>query len=190
MDGQEILKIFKDSKALLEGHFVLSSGLHSPKYLQCALLLQNPKMAEKLCTSLADKFRKENPSVIVAPALGGVIVSHEVARALGVRSIFTEREDGKMCLRRGFSLSSADRAVIVEDVITTGGSTKEVIDIVKEYGANIVGIGCIADRSKGKIDFGFRYENLIKIDIPTFNPAECPLCKQGLPLVKPGSRKK
>jgi orotate phosphoribosyltransferase len=186
MKQSEILDIFKKTGAILEGHFVLSSGLHSPQYLQCALVLQNPQYAEKLCKALAEQFNR--PTVVVAPALGGVIVSYEVARVLGIKGIFTERENGKMILRRGFSLSKNDRVLVVEDVITTGLSTKEVIDVVKSCGAKVVGVGSIVNRAKEKIDFGVESKSLINLDIPTFKPEECPLCKRNIPLTKPGSR--
>lgn len=183
-----MLHIFQDKGALLKGHFKLSSGLHSGQYLQCALLLQDSKYTERLCKELALRFKDDNVSVVIGPALGGIIVSYEVARALSARSIFSEREDGKMRLRRGFNIDKKDRALVVEDVITTGTSTKEVIDIVKKTGAHLVGIGTLVDRTKG-IDFGERFISLLKIDIPTFKPADCPLCKEGLPLHKPGSRR-
>lgn len=188
MDTEEILNIFRKSKTLLDGHFLLSSGLHSAQYLQCALVLQYPKMAERLCVPLADKFRGDNPNVVIAPAMGGILVSYEVARALGIKGIFTERVNKDMCLRRGFSLSREDRVLIVEDVITTGRSTKEVVDVVNSYGSLIVGVGCIIDRSQERIDFGVQLKSLLKIDIATFNPKECPLCENGVPVVKPGSR--
>ena len=189
MTERQILKIFKKTGALLQGHFELSSGLHSSGYLQCALILQDPKIAGKLCSLLASKFKKDNPNIVVAPALGGVIVSYEVARALGVKGIFTERKEGKMCLRRGFSLSKSDRVLVVEDVVTTGKSTKEVLDVVKSYGAHIVGVGCIADRSNNQIKFDVKFKSLIQIDIPAFKADKCRLCKDGIPLLQPGSRK-
>jgi len=189
MDSENIVQIFKNTDALLEGHFLLSSGLHSFQYLQCALLLQHTNIAGELCKMLAEKFKARNPSIVIAPAIGGIIVAHEVARALDVRGIFTERVDGMMCLRRGFSLSREDRVLVVEDVITTGRSTKEVIDVVASYGAQVIGVGCIADRSDKNISFGAECRNILKINIPTYHPVECPLCKANIPLVKPGSRK-
>ncbi|MCX5715989.1 MAG: orotate phosphoribosyltransferase [Candidatus Omnitrophica bacterium] len=193
MSDKDVLKIFNDTNALLTGHFKLSSGLHSEKYLQCALVLQYPEHAKKLCAALAQKFSavggKEKPTAVVAPALGGVIVSYEVANALGCRSLFTEREEGKMVLRRGFMLSAADRVVVVEDVVTTGGSTKEVIEAVRQYGAKIVGVGAIINRSSEPPEFNVNFEYLLKVDVKTFQPQGCPLCKNGVPLVKPGSRK-
>lgn len=185
---QEIVGIFKKADALLEGHFKLSSGLHSSQYLQCARVLEDPRIAERVCGALAGMFRQDKPSVVVAPALGGIIVSYEVARSLGVRGVFSERVDGKMCLRRGFALSKKDRALIVEDVITTGKSTKEVIEVVKETGAEIIGVGSIADRSEQTIKFGAPFKSLVKIDIITYKPEDCPMCKKKIPLVKPGSR--
>ena len=194
MTKEEVLEIFRKTGAILEGHFLLSSGLHSSQYLQCALVLQDPKIAEKLCKALAEQFTQRatnderRATVVVAPALGGVVVSYETARALGVKGIFTERVEGKMTLRRGFSLSKSDKVLVVEDVITTGLSTKEVIEAVKSYGAEVVGVGSIVNRSKEKIDFGAEQESLITLDVPTFKPEDCPLCKQGISLGKPGSR--
>ena len=185
----EIIDIFKNTGALLTGHFKLSSGLHSGQYLQCALVLQYPEYAGKLGEGIADKFRDKDISCVAGPALGGIIIAHEVAKTLKARCIFGERENGKMTLRRGFRLDSQDKVLIVEDVITTGGSIRELMDVVKMNGAEIVGIGAIVDRSSEKIDFGCDIRPLIKFDIKTFIPLECPLCKRGMPLTKPGSRK-
>jgi len=189
MKESEILKILEKTGAFLQGHFKLSSGLHSAQYLQCALLLQNPKVSEKMCKALADKFKNEKPNIVIAPALGGVLVSYEVARAMGVKSLFAERVEGKMVLRRNFSLNKKDKVLVVEDVITTGRSTREVINVVKSFGSEIIGVGCLVDRSKGKVDLGARFETLLKLDVPTFQPESCPLCKQRIPITKPGSRK-
>jgi orotate phosphoribosyltransferase len=188
MTQEQVLQIFKDNKAFLEGHFVLSSGLHSPNYMQCAKVLQNPVATELLCKELADKFKEFNPTVVVAPALGGVIVAYETARALGVPGIFTERKDGQMLLRRGFELTEEDRVLIVEDIITTGKSTKEVMAVVSQNNSKIIGIGCIGDRTEGKVDFGVPFNALAKVSIPVFSSEECPLCKEGKEAVKPGSR--
>lgn len=188
MRQEEVLEIFKQTRAILQGHFLLSSGLHSPQYLQCALILQHPKIAERLCSEIASKFRNKKPNVVIAPAIGGIIVSYEVARVLGAKSLFTERVNGKMSLRRGFTLNKTDKVLVCEDVITTGLSTKEVINVVKAHGANLIGVGSIVYRAKEKIDFGAECKSLIKIDIPAFKPEECSLCKKGLPLVKLGSR--
>lgn len=185
----KIIEMFKKTGALLTGHFRLSSGLHSGQYLQCALVLQCPEYAAKLGENIADKFRDKDITCVVGPALGGIIIAHEVAKALKARCIFGERTGGKMTLRRGFKLNSDDKALIVEDVITTGKSIRELMDAIKVSGATIVGIGALADRSSKKIDFGCNIQSLIKVDIKTFPPDECPLCKEGIPLVKPGSRK-
>ena len=189
MNEKDILKIFKDEKALLTGHFLLSSGLHSPNYMQCALVLQKPWLAEKLCAALAKKFSDTKIDVVVGPALGGVIVSYETARALKVRSIFTERVDGSFMLRRGFSLKKNEKVLVVEDVITTGKSTYEVIEVIKEAGAKVVAVGSIVDRSGGAAIFEQEFLSLIKINIKTYRPEVCPLCKEKkVPLTKPGSR--
>lgn len=205
MKNKGVPKIFKKANALLKGHFKLSSGLHSEGYLQCALVLQYPKYAKKICQELANLFsarsgsalparggrggRKEKPTVVIAPAIGGILVSYEVAKALGCRSIFTERENGVMTLRRGFDIKRSDRVLVVEDVVTTGGSTKEVIDLVRKNGAKLIGVGAIIDRSCEKIDFGVEFKSLVKLALKTFKPEDCPLCKRGIPVVKPGSRR-
>jgi len=182
------LEVFDKTGAILKGHFALSSGLHSDQYLQCALVLQHPEHCQRLCSELAERFKNEKITAVVAPALGGIVVSYEVARALGVRSLFTERKDGKMVLRRGFDLNANDRVLVVEDVVTTGLSTKEVIATVKASGAKITGVGSIVDRSSSPVDFGVRFESLIKLNIPAFQPSDCPLCKNSTPITKPGSR--
>jgi len=187
LSPHEILKIFKDCGALLEGHFLLSSGLHSSQYLQCALVLQHPAHAERLCTLLAQPFQGQGIEVVAAPALGGIIVAHEVARALGARALFTERAEGRMTLRRGFQIASGERTLVVEDVITTGGSTREVIHVIEEYGGKVVGVGCLVDRS-GESPFEVERYSLAHLEIPNYPAATCPLCKEGRPVVKPGSR--
>lgn len=190
MNQQAILDLFKKTGGILEGHFLLSSGLHSDRYLQCAVVLQYPEYADKLCKQLAEMFKDEKIDLIIGPALGGIVVSYEVARhLLGCRSIFAEREDGKMTLRRGFSVKKGERVLVVEDVITTGGSVKEIIEILKERKADIVGVGAIVDRSNATADFGkIKFRSLIKLDFNTFSRQNCPLCKKGVPLTKPGSR--
>jgi orotate phosphoribosyltransferase len=190
MTETEILKIFREHSALLEGHFILSSGLHSDRYIQCALVLQHPRVAEQLCSQLAAKLRDLHPAVVAAPALGGVIVSHEVARALGVRALFTERQDGVMTLRRGFSLVPGEPTLVVEDVITTGGSTRETMTAVEQAGGKVVGVGALIDRSGGKADLGLPMAALVTLEVRNYDPADCPLCKSGIPAVKPGSRAK
>ena len=188
MKEKESLEIFKKTGAFLQGHFNLSSGLHSAQYLQCARVLQHPEYAEKLCKMLAEKFKKAEPDIVIAPALGGILVSYEVARALGIKGIFMERVNGKMTLRRGFEIKKTDRILVVEDVITTGLSTREVMEAVRSFGSSIVGVGCLVDRSDGKADFGAPFNSLATLDIPTFKPENCPLCKDKVPLTKPGSR--
>ncbi|MFA5255981.1 MAG: orotate phosphoribosyltransferase [Candidatus Omnitrophota bacterium] len=189
MTEKEVLRLFEKFGALLKGHFKLSSGLHSEKYLQCALILQHPDIAEKLSKALVNKFSSRKIDVVIGPALGGVTLAYEAARALGVRGLFTERQDGKMVLRRGFSISKGEKVLVVEDVVTTGGSTKEVIELVKSFGADIVGVGSIIDRSVSGIDFGVPFESLAKIDVETFEEDKCPLCKKEMPVTKPGSRR-
>jgi len=187
MNEKEVLKLFEKNNALLTGHFKLSSGLHSEKYLQCALVLQYPAVAEKLSEELAGKFSGKI-DVVVGPALGGVTLAYEVARALKVRGLFTERQDGKMALRRGFSILKGENVLVVEDVVTTGGSTKEVIEVVKSLGGKVAGVGSIIDRSEGAIDFGAPFYSLAKIKVLSYKEGECPLCKKGVPVTKPGSR--
>jgi len=188
MNENEILGIFRAHAALLEGHFVLSSGLHSDRYIQCALVLQHPRIAEQLCSELAGKLRHLGVSVVAAPALGGVIVAHEVARALGVRALFTERQEGAMTLRRGFNLALGEPTLVVEDVITTGGSTRETMKCVEQAGGEVVGVGALIDRSGGAADLGVPKATLVTLQVQNYNPADCPLCRSGLPAVKPGSR--
>jgi len=188
MTEGEILQIFRQNSALLEGHFILSSGLHSDRYIQCALVLQYPRIAERLCSELAGKLRHLGASVVAAPALGGVIVAHEVARALGVRALFTERQMGAMSLRRGFGFSPGEPALVVEDVITTGGSTRETMACVKQGGGKVIGVGALIDRSVVVASLGVPQAALVTLAVQNFDPADCPLCKSGIPAVKPGSR--
>ncbi len=190
----ELTGILKKTGAFLEGHFELSSGLHSAAYVQCAQVLQYPELAEKLGRLLAERFGDKGIEVVVSPALGGVVIGHEVARALGTRTVFTERESPRngsreMTLRRGFRINMGEKVLVVEDVITTGGSTKEVMNIVRKAGGDIVGVGSVIDRSLGKADFGVCTNTLLSLDIGTYDLVNCPLCRQGIPLVKPGSRK-
>ncbi|MCR4430414.1 MAG: orotate phosphoribosyltransferase [Tepidanaerobacteraceae bacterium] len=188
MDRQEILSIFSDAGAMLSGHFILTSGRHSDRYMQCARLLQHPEAAEKVCRELADKFKDAGIETVIGPALGGIIVSYEVARALRARAIFAEREDGVMSLRRGFALKPGERVLVVEDVVTTGGSVKEVIDLALSCGAEVVAVGALVDRSGGKVDFNVPAHYLLELEIKSYLPEECPLCKLAIPAVKPGSR--
>ena len=185
----DILEMLEKANALLTGHFLLSSGLHSEQYLQCALLLRYPAYAEELCKRLAEKFKYTKIDLVVGPAYGGIIVAHELARALGVRAIFTERKDGKMQLRRGFNIEKGERILIAEDVVTTGRSVKDVIEALKPYKPKIVGIAALIDRSAQSNPFGkIHTESIKKIRIKTYTQQRCPLCKAKKPLVKPGSR--
>ncbi len=190
MTQEEVLKIFKQSGALLEGHFRLTSGLHSDRYLQCALVLQNPHHAEALGAALADRLQAlgGKPDLVIAPALGGIIVAHEVARVLGVRGLFAERQDGTLTLRRGFRIEPGERAYVVEDVVTTGGSTRETMDVVLKAGGIVLAAGSLVDRSGGRTDLGVPRAALAVLDVPAFTPEECPLCKTGSRAIKPGSR--
>jgi orotate phosphoribosyltransferase len=180
--------MFRKSGALLEGHFRLSSGLHSNGYLQSALVLQHPQSAEQLGRAIADKVREWRPTVVLSPALGGVVIGHEVGRALGVRALFAERQDGSLMLRRGFVLSESDRVLVVEDVCTTGGSTRETMQVATAAGGQVVGAAAIVDRSGGRAAFDVPFEALLGVDLPTYQPDACPLCAEGLSVVKPGSR--
>lgn len=188
MQPDEIINIFKQDGALLEGHFILSSGLHTPGYLQCALVLQHPEKAAQLGSALAALVQQLAPKTILSPALGGLIIGHEVARACGIRAIFAERKNGILTLRRGFSLSKDERILVVEDVVTTGGSTRETISVAREYGAHVVGAAAVINRGDPKNGFDVPFEFLAGVSWPTYNPENCPLCERALPLVKPGSR--
>jgi orotate phosphoribosyltransferase len=188
MNEKEVLGLFEKHNALLKGHFKLSSGLHSEKYLQCALVLQYPDAAEKMAKALAAKLSAK-PDLVIGPALGGVTLAYEVARALGVRGIFTERQEGKMTLRRGFAIKPGEKVLVCEDVVTTGGSTKEVMDVVKELGGVVIGVGSIIDRSDASPDFGVPFYSLAKVEVKTYKEDSCPMCKSGSLAVKPGSRK-
>lgn len=184
----DILSLLKQVDAFREGHFQFSSGLHGDTYVQSALLLKEPVLAEKACAAIADMFRDQQPEVVVGPAMGAVIVAYEVARQLGVPGLFTERENGKVTLRRMFSIKPGQRVLIVEDVITTGLSSQEVVDAMKELGADVIGVGALVDRSNGTAKIAVPFKALISRQMNNYDPAECPLCKAGVPLYKPGSR--
>jgi len=189
VDNQQyLLNLFKQTGALLEGHFQLRSGLHSSLYIQCALVLQYPEHADFIGRALAAKFRDDRVDAVVAPAIGGIIVAHETARAIGARALFSEREAGVMTLRRGFRLSRGERVLVVEDVVTTGGSTRETIQAVIDGDGVVVGAGSIVDRSAGAVDVGVRRQALLSLDVTAYQPEDCLLCKEGVPVVKPGSR--
>ncbi|PYQ88379.1 MAG: orotate phosphoribosyltransferase [Acidobacteria bacterium] len=210
MTRDELLDVFKRSGALLEGHFRLTSGLHSSGYLQCALVLQHPQHAEALGRALGERTRGLRPTLVLSPALGGIVIGQEVGRALGVRAIFAERQDGALTLRRGFIIGEGDRVLVVEDVLTTGGSTRETMQVAAASGGQVVGAASIVDRSGPSIlrepqdrpehgrgatgsgraarDLGVPYVSLLDIDLPAYEPDKCPLCAQRLPVIKPGSR--
>lgn len=188
MTDQDLLALFRSSGALLEGHFRLSSGLHSPGYLQCALVLQHPRSAEALGTGLADRVRPVGANVVLSPALGGIVIGQEVGRALNVRAIFAERQDGTLTLRRGFALGPSDRVLVVEDVLTTGRSTRETMHVAADAGAIVVGACAIVDRRSGHIELGVPFSALLPMNLPTYEASLCPLCAQGLAVSKPGSR--
>ncbi len=184
-----MIEKFRTAGALLEGHFVLTSGLHSSVYLQCALVLQRPNDAEQFGKALAEHFSDANIEVVAAPAIGGLIIGHEVARALSARFIWTERENSQMILRRGFSVSPGEKVLVVEDVVTTGGSTRETVAALKTLGANVVAAASIIDRSSGAAEVGVRRVALATLSVPSLEPSECAACKRGEPAMKPGSRK-
>ncbi len=190
MEQEQVLEIFRKSGALLEGHFRLTSGLHSGRYLQCALVLQHPDHAAALGETLAARMRElaPSPDFVIAPALGGILVAHEIARSLGIRGLFAERQDGVMTLRRGFRIEPGERCYVVEDVVTTGGSTRETMEVAQRSGATVIATGSLIDRSGGRTDLGVPRAALATLDVPNYQPDQCPLCKAGSVAVKPGSR--
>jgi orotate phosphoribosyltransferase len=188
MTDSEVLDLFRRSGALLEGHFRLSSGLHSDRYLQSALVLQYPDLAERLGAALAERVRHLQPSAVLSPALGGIVIGQEVARALQVRAQFAERQERALVLRRGFTLESDDRVLVVEDVITTGGSTRETIAVAVAAGAQVVGAAAIVDRGSGPSRLDVPMQALVRMEVPTYQPESCPLCASGVAVTKPGSR--
>ena len=194
LSNESLLHLFEERGALLQGHFLLTSGLHSPRYLQCARVLMDPALATRLGAALAERLRPllgdQAPTAAVAPALGGVLVAHEVARALGCRALFTERQEGAMTLRRGFAVAPGEGVVVVEDVITTGGSTREVMDAVTARGGRVLAAGSLVDRSGGAVELGVPRAALLSLEVPTFPAERCPLCASGSRPEKPGSREK
>jgi len=188
LSPEDLIALFEQKGALFTGHFRLSSGLHSDRYLQCAKILQYPDIAERIGSAMAQEFSDAKPECVVGPAIGGIVIAQEVGRALGVRAIFAERESGSMTLRRGFAVEKGERVLVVEDVITTGGSVREVVDALGEMGAEVVGVGVIIDRSGGKADFDVPFRPLARLEVKTFNEDDCPLCRRGEPVCKPGSR--
>ncbi len=185
----KVLELLKESEALTEGHFLLSSGRHSGNYCQCAKLLRFPEKAEAVLSAVAEQVKGLNLTKICGPAMGGIIVSYELARQLGAESIFTERKDDEMQLRRGFTASKGDRVLIAEDVVTTGKSTMETVRVLENLGAEVVGVACIVDRRGADCELRFPVYSALKLDFATYDPADCPLCKKGAPIEKPGSRK-
>lgn len=188
MTDTEVLDLFRQAGALLEGHFKLSSGLHSDRYLQSALVLQHPDFAEQLGRALGERTKHLQATAVLSPALGGIVIGQEVGRALQVRAMFAERQDGRLTLRRGFTLEPADRVLIVEDVITTGGSTRETIAVAEAAGAQIVGAASIVDRGAEGGQLDVPLQSLVRLQVAAYDPASCPMCAKGLPVVKPGSR--
>jgi len=188
MTDKEIIEIYKKHDALLKGHFLLSSGLHSDMYLQSALVMQYPIIAESIISELVKKVYHMNFTTVVSPAIGGIRFGYELARLLKKRSVFTERTNGEMSFRRGFSLQEGETVLLAEDVVTTGKSTKECMKVVEDTGAKVVGVTSLIDRSGGGIDFGVPFIPLITVEVNTYEPESCPLCREGIPLTKPGSR--
>jgi orotate phosphoribosyltransferase len=188
LSERQTLELYEKTGALMRGHFRLTSGLHSDVYLQSALVLQYPEHAAALGSALAEPFRADGVQTVLAPAIGGILVAHEVARALGVRALFTEREGGLMRLRRGFTLAAAERCLVVEDVITTGGSTREVVACVEAHSGSVVGVGSLIDRSGGAAAFTVKRTALATVNATTWPPEACPLCNAGSQAIKPGSR--
>ena len=187
MTEQEVEALLVETNAIMDGHFLLTSGLHSGRYVEKFNVLQKPKYTEKLCQAMAEKFKDKGITTVVGPMTGGILLAHEVGKALGTRAIFTERENGKMTFKRGFSLDKTERVLVVEDIVSTGGSVKEVLDCIKNEGAEIVAICCIVDRSGGKADFdGIPFEALLHLNIDAYEPDNCPLCQQNIPMTKRG----
>ena len=188
MNSDDVLDLFRQAGALLEGHFRLSSGLHSDRYLQSALVLQHPDYAEQLGRALAARLEHLQPTAILSPALGGIVIGQEVGRAMQIRAIFAERQDGKLTLRRGFTLDKSDRVVVVEDVITTGGSTRETIAAAETSGASVLGAAAIIDRGADPGRLTIPLQALVRMEVPAYAPEACPMCAKGSPVTKPGSR--
>lgn len=188
MEPSAVLDLLRRTGAFQTGHFLLSSGMHSPQYVQCALLLQHPEHAARIGAALAARFRSERPQMVIGPAYGGMIIAHEVACALGVRALFAERVEGRFELRRSFQIATGERALVIEDVVTTGAATREVTRLVERHGGIVVGVGAIVDRSAAPPVFDCRFEALVTIDAPAYLPSMCELCQQEIPLAKPGSR--
>ncbi len=192
MSPEETRELFEQYHALLSGHFLLSSGLHSDTYFQSALILQYPEVAGKLASALAGMIKKSVPDIeaVVSPAMGGIVIGQEIGRALNKRAFFCERVEGKLTLRRGFTINPGEKYLVVEDVITTGLSTREVVEVVSSMGGKVVAVASLVDRSGGRADFGVPRFSLLSLEVKSYKPEECPLCKKGAPAIKPGSRTK
>jgi len=189
LSPEQVKTILQETGAIQEGHFQLSSGLHSPVYIQCALVFQHPRRAERLGAEMAGLFDDDRVDVVISPAVGGIVTGQEVARALGARAIFAERESGIMRLRRGFRIGPGERVLVVDDVMTRGGSVGEILDVVRASAGQAAGIAVVVDRSGGSLDWEVPLRSLIRMEAVTYPPQECPLCREGLPVVKPGSRR-
>ncbi len=188
MTEEAIIRIMEEAGALLTGHFQLRSGLHSPRFFQAALLLQYPDKAETVCRHLAGKFSGMKIDSVISPAVGGLIVGQEVARALGCKAIFADKEDGELVLKRGFSIKPGEKVLVAEDVVTKGGRVQQTIDLVRSLGGEVVGAAVLVDRSGGQANFDVRFESLLKLDLPTYEPEKCPICAEGKPIERPGSK--
>lgn len=186
LQEKDVMAMLEETQAVLHGHFLLTSGLHSPMYVEKFNVLQHPLYTEKLCRDIARRYKDDHVELVIGPMTGGILLAHETGKALGTRAIFTERVDGKMALKRGFDIKPGTRVLIVEDIVTTGGSVREVMDVVRAKGGSIVGIGLLVDRSGGKVDFGVRTEALLHLNVETFKPEVCPLCAKGIPFTKRG----
>lgn len=185
MNEAEVLALFRATGVLLEGHFRLTSGRHSPVFLQCSQVMQHPRQAERLGAALAALFADAGVATVIGPAMGGIILAHVTARVLGARALFAEKEEGRMVLRRGFVVEPGERVLVVEDAITTGGSAMDVVALARAAGADIVGIGCLVDRTGGKLDLGLPLKSLLRLEVPSYAPEECPLCAAGVPVTEP-----
>lgn len=188
MSKEELIDTFKEAGALLEGHFLLRSGLHSNRFFQAALVMQYPGIAEKICAQLAEKFRDRGIQAVISPAVGGLIVGQEIARALNVRAIFADKENDELVLKRGFKIEKGEKILVAEDVVTRGGRVQQTVELARKLGADVAGIAVIVDRSSGKASFDVPLESLMELELATYQPENCPLCKSGTPLVKPGSK--
>jgi orotate phosphoribosyltransferase len=190
LSREEIVAVFKEKEVMLEGHFLLTSGRHSDKYMQCAKLFQYADVSEMVCKQLAAQFKGIKIDLVAGPAIGGIIMAYEMGRQLNVKNVFAERDNGIMTFRRGFAIPKGANVLVVEDVVTTGGSVREVMELVREAGATVAGVGSVVDRSAGQVDFGCYFKAVLSMEVKSYEPHECPICKEGsIPLVKPGSRK-